>query len=275
MKRIQQTLALDEAWRKYDNIESRLTAPVSERMLDLAEIQPAMRVIDRATGRGEPALRAARRVGPLGSVLGLDISQPLLAIARERALREGISNIELRAANTESLDDVPDDTFDAATTRWGLMYIHSPVSTLTTACRVLRPGAVLVAAFWAEPERVPWATLPRRVLSRYRDLPSIDPNAPGAFRYADPSRIERDFAQGGFAIKHIEEVAVPVIEAATGAGIVAWVRDIGLGRLATDLPEDHQAAWEVELAHEVEQLRVGRMIRLGGVTRLVVGRSPQ
>jgi hypothetical protein len=134
---------------------------------------------------------------------------------------------------------------------------------------------VLVAAFWAEPERVPWATLPRRVLSRYRDLPSIDPNAPGAFRYADPSRIERDFAQGGFAIKHIEEVAVPVIEAATGAGIVAWVRDIGLGQLATDLPEDQQAAWEAELAHEVEQLRVGRMIRLGGVTRLVVGRSPQ
>jgi ubiquinone/menaquinone biosynthesis C-methylase UbiE len=141
MKRIQQALAVDEAWRKYDDIESRLTAPVSERMLDLAEIQPGMRVIDLATGRGEPALRAARRVGPLGSVLGLDISQPLLAIARERALREGISNIELRAANTESLDDVPDDTFDAATTRWGLMYMHSPVSTLTTACRVLRPGA--------------------------------------------------------------------------------------------------------------------------------------
>jgi hypothetical protein len=113
------------------------------------------------------------------------------------------------------------------------------------------------------------------VLSRYRDLPSIVPDAPGAFRYADPSRIERDFSQGGFAIKHIEEVAIPVIEAATGAGIVAWVRDIGLGRLATDVPEDQQAAWEAELAHEAEQLRVGRMIRLGGVARLVVGRSPQ
>jgi ubiquinone/menaquinone biosynthesis C-methylase UbiE len=273
MKRIPQTLAIDEAWRKYDDIESRLTGPVSERMLDLAELRPGMRVLDLATGRGEPALRAAQRVGPLGCVLGLDISQTLLAIARERALREGVSNIELRAANAESLDGVPNDAFDAATSRWGLMYMHSPVSTLTSARRVLRPGAVLVAALWAEPERVPWATLPRRVLSRYRDLPSSGPDAPGVFRYADPARIERDFAQGGFAIKHIEEVSIPVIEAAVGAGIIAWVRDIVLGRLAADLSEDQEAAWEAELAREAEVLRVGPMIRLGGVTRLVVGRS--
>jgi hypothetical protein len=69
------------------------------------------------------------------------------------------------------------------------------------------------------------------------------------------------------------EVSIPVIEAAAGAGIVVWVHDIVLGRLAADLSEDQEAAWEAELAREAEVLRVGPMIRLGGVTRLVVGRS--
>jgi hypothetical protein len=116
-------------------------------------------------------------------------------------------------------------------------------------------------------------TLPRRVLGRFRDLHRIDLDAPGAFRYADLSRIARDFAEAGFALELVEEVDVPVIEAATGADIVAWVRDLGLARLARELPEDQEAAWETELARELEQLRVGDVIRLGGVTRLVVGRS--
>ncbi len=267
------SLAVDEAWRKYDAVESRLTASVSERMLDLADLRPGMRVIDLASGRGEPCVRAAQRVGPLGSVLGVDISEPVLAIARERARHEGISNIELRVADAELLDGVTDGSFDVATARWGLMCMRSPVSALASTRRVLRPGGVLVAAFWAEPERVPWATVPRRVLGRHYDVPRIDPDAPGAFRYADRSRIVRDFALAGFAMEHIEEIDVPVIEADAGAGIVAWVRDLGFARMASERPGDQTAAWEAELAHDVERFRVGGVIRLGGVTRLVVGRS--
>lgn len=259
------------AWRKYDDIEARLTAGVSERMLDLADLRPGMRVIDLASGRGEPALRAAKRVLPLGSVVGVDISEPDLAIAKERARREGISNVEFCVGDAQSLDGV-DGLFDVATARWGLTSMPSPVSALASTCRVLRPGAVLVAAFWAEPERVPWHTLPRSVLARFRDVPAVEPGAPGALRYGDLSRLTGDFALGGFAIEHVEEIDVPVIEAETAAGIVAWVRDLGLVPLASELPEKEEAAWQADLARELEQLRTGDMIQLGGVTRLVVGR---
>jgi SAM-dependent methyltransferase len=153
------------------------------------------------------------------------------------------------------------------------MFMQTPVAALASARRVLKPGGALVAAFWAEPDRVPWSTLPRRVLARYRDVPAIDPDAPGVFRYADPSRIARDFEEAGFAIEHTEEIDIPVIEAATAAGIVAWVRDLGIARLANDLPPNQQLAWEAELAQELEQLRKGATIRLGGITRLVVARS--
>ena len=71
-------LTLEDIWRRYDAIESRLTTPLSERMLDLAGLQAGMHVLDLATGRGEPALRAAARVSSQGSVLGIDLSGAML-----------------------------------------------------------------------------------------------------------------------------------------------------------------------------------------------------
>ena len=207
------TLSIADAWRKYDDIESRLTACLSERMLDLADVRPGMRVIDLASGRGEPSLRAARRVGPQGHVLGVDISESLLAMAREKAIDQSISNIELRTGDAESLDGVADGSFDAATARWWLGSSQSPQRALKSIRRVLESSGVLVATFWAEVDRVPWAALARRTLRAYREVPDVDPEVPGAFRYADPSRIVRDFGEAGFTIEQLEEIDVAVIEA--------------------------------------------------------------
>jgi ubiquinone/menaquinone biosynthesis C-methylase UbiE len=264
--------SLADALRKYDAIESRLTAPVSERMLDLANLRAGMRVLDLASGCGEPALRAARRVGGSGSVLGVDISDAVLAHAREKAQRDAISNLELRVANAEAPDGLASESFDAATARWGLTGMRSPMMALANVRRVLQPGAPFVAAFWAEPERVPWAMLARRLLARYRAVPLIDPEAPGTFRYADLSRIERDFTTARFTLEHVEEIDVPVIEAATGVEIAAWVRDFGLMPFADELPAIERAPYEADLAREAEQLCVNGVIRLGGVTRVVVAR---
>jgi ubiquinone/menaquinone biosynthesis C-methylase UbiE len=143
-----------DALSKYDAIESRLTAPVSERMLDLANLRSGMRLLDLASGCGEPALRAARRVGSRGSVLGVDVAEGRLMFAREKAQRDAISNLELRVANAEAPDGLPSESFDAAIARWGLMYMRSPMMALANVRRVLQPGAPFVAAVWAEPERL-------------------------------------------------------------------------------------------------------------------------
>lgn len=268
-------LTAEEVWRRYDAVESRLTAPVSERMLDLAGLEPGMRVLDLATGRGEPALRAARRVGPQGLVLGVELSDALLRMAKEKADREGLSNLDLRAANAELLEGIPRGHFHAATVRWGLMYMAAPIAALVHARRALLPTGVLVAALWAEPERVPYFTLPRRLLEHYRRLPALDPEAPGTFRYADLERVVRDFNLAGFTLEHVEEMEVPVFEAETGAELIAWVRALGLTQLLNELPEDDQRAWEEELTSEMERSRTGGLMRLGGVTRIVRARSTQ
>ena len=266
-------LSAEEVWRTYDAMEARLTAPLTERMIDLAGIRPGMHLLDLGTGRGEPAISAARRVGPSGFVLGVDVSASMLDMARQRAAREGVTNLELRVMNAEALGGIPTAYFDATLARWSLMYMGSPVAALGGARRAMVPSGVLVAAVWAEPERVPYFSLPRRVLERHRPLPPIDFAAPSTFRFADPERMQRDFRDAGLRIEHVEEMEIPVMEAETAAELVAWVRAFGLTRLLNDLPEQAQAHWEAELAQEAESLRKDGFVRLGGVTRIVVASS--
>ena len=260
-------LSAVEVWTKYDAIEARLTAPVSERMLDLAGVEPGLHVLDLATGRGEPAVRAARRVGPSGRVLGTDVSAEMLAFARAAGAGTALA---LRVLDAQSGEGLEAGSFDVVTSRWGLMYFPEPVRALDHARRALKAGGVLVAALWAEPERVAWATFTRRVLARYCVVPPLDLAQPGACRYASRATIERDFAD--FRIEHVEEMFIPVIEADTAAGLAAWCIDLGFARLASDLPDAERAAFEADLLREAESLRRGASYQLGGVTRLVVAR---
>jgi hypothetical protein len=108
-----------------------------------------------------------------------------------------------------------------------------------------------------------------RSLSR---CPSPAPESPGPFRYAELSCIERDFTNAGFTLEHAEEIDIPVIEAETGLAIVEWARDLILGQLVHALPSAIRARFEADLAREVEPLRAQGVIRLSGVTRVVVAR---
>lgn len=259
-----------EIWRKYDDMEQRLTAPVSERMLELAGLRPGMQVLDLATGRGEPAIRAARGVATSGRVLGVDTSDEMLRLARERAERENISNLNLIVTSAERLECVPASCFDVTLARWCLMYFDSPIVALEAARRAMVPAGRLVAAVWAEPERVPYFTLPRQVLSKFVPVPPIDPKLPGTFRYADLLHLHDDFAKAQFTVDHVEDLLVTVMEATTDDELISWVRAFGLTRMMKVLPESVQLAWEEELIKEAKPFRVDGRYRLNGVTRIVV-----
>jgi ubiquinone/menaquinone biosynthesis C-methylase UbiE len=265
-------------WREHDEMEARLTRPVSERMLDMARVSAGMRVLDVACGRGEPALPAAHRVGSQGWVLGIDQVEGLLQLARERASREGLKNVEFRVADAEALQ-VGEQCFDVATVRWGLMYMRAPERALESIHRALTPGGVLAIASWVEPARVPYAWLPRRMLERYRDVPLPVPgsNGPGVFRHADRATLEAALQRSGFSLEASEEMEIPVVEARDGRGIVAWVRAMGgpLMKLVGELPEHQQRAWEEDFCTEVEKHRIGERVLLGGVTRLTLARRSE
>jgi len=265
--------AVEATWRRYDDDEQRLTAPLSERMLDLAGVGPGTRVLDLATGRGEPAIRAAHRVGPTGAVVGVDIAPAMLRMARERADREHVENLDLRELSAERLDGVPDAGYDVVLARWCLMYLADPRAAIREAARALAPGGHLVAATWAEPARVSYYTLPRRVLAPYRDVPAVDVNAPGTFYYSDPGALTRDLEAAGFTVDSVEAVQVDVMEARTDAELFAWTRAFGLGRLLDGLSAELQGRWEADLVAAAAPHRVDGVVRLGGTSWVVVARA--
>src|ERR671925_2106495 len=101
-----------EGWRKRSQFIDEATALVSERMVELAGVEPGSRVLDVAAGYGEPSLTAARKAGPEGGVVAADISAEMLAFGRERAAAAGLENIEFVEADAASLD-FPEASFDA------------------------------------------------------------------------------------------------------------------------------------------------------------------
>jgi ubiquinone/menaquinone biosynthesis C-methylase UbiE len=262
------------AWRRYDEDEQRLSAHVSERMLDLAGLRPGARVLDIATGRGEPAIRAALRVAPGGVVVGTDVSPDMLAFAQTRAEQAGVANLTLLATGGEDLDGLPEPLFDAALCRWGFMYFDRPTDALKAVRAHLVHGGKLVSALWTAPESASWWSWPRRILDRYAAQPPMSLDAPGPFRYGRAEAFHRDLMAAGFQVTHEETLQTSVMESPDPEGLVEWCLTFGLARALAGHPESVRQAWRHDMLAQAEGHRhPDGMYRLGGLTRLVVARA--
>ncbi|NDU71373.1 methyltransferase domain-containing protein [Actinomadura sp. DSM 109109] len=180
-------------------------AAVTERLLDLGGVREGHAVLDVGTGHGEPALSAARRVGPAGRVTGVDISPSMLAVARRRAA--GLPNVAFAEADVESIG-LPAASFDVVLSRWGLMFAVDRVAALRGLARLLVPGGVLAAAVWSGPPRAPAISLGFRVLSERLGLPPPPPGTPGPFSMSDPERVAAELAAAGFTGVSVTELVV-------------------------------------------------------------------
>jgi len=180
---------------------------LSDRMIQFGELEPGQRVLDIGTGIGEPALTAARRVGPTGRVVATDISARMLDIARERAAALGLENVDLVEADAEALD-FANASFDVVLCRWTLMFLPDPAAALGVMWRLLRPGGRLVVAVWGPGQTVPLVTVTMDVLLPAMGLSPPPSGRPGMFRYAEAALLERDLRQAGFTDVRIEPVTV-------------------------------------------------------------------
>ncbi len=173
--------------------------------MDLAEIQPGQQVLDVATGIGEPAVTAARRVGPAGRVIAIDITPQMLEIARMRTTELGLDQIDFREMDAEALD-LPENSFDIILCRFGLMFLPNLQIDLSQMRRLLLPDGRLIAAVWGLPQKVPFASIPVSVALRELHVPPPPPEMPGLFRLADVGALEQLLGQAGFMQVYIEPV---------------------------------------------------------------------
>ena len=108
-------------WRKWSELIDGAASGISERLVELAGVEPGSRVLDVAAGYGEPSLTAARVAGAEGSVVATDISAEMIAFGRERAVAAGLGNMEFVESDAASLE-FPEGSFDAALSRWGIIF---------------------------------------------------------------------------------------------------------------------------------------------------------
>lgn len=194
-------------WRKWFYLVESAAQPVSDALVEMAGVAEGHRVLDLATGLGEPAVTAARRVGPMGHVLATDRTQAMLDFGIERAEAEDLGNIEFRIMDMTAID-VPRESFDAALCRWGLMFVPDLVAVLSDMRQVLKPDARFATAVWGLPERAPSSSLAGRVIKQELGLDFDTEGANTPFALSDSSVTLGAFKAAGFG--DIESRAVDV-----------------------------------------------------------------
>ncbi len=183
------------AWCRWSPQLSTLLSACTDAVLQAATLVPGRRILDLASGTGDPAIALARAVAPSGEVIATDISEDILSCAKQRAEALGASNMRFERADAQALH-FTDETFDAVTCRFGIMYFVDPVATLQRAWQLLRPSGRVVLLSWGTAEQ-PYFACTRGIVER-RLAPPASPDAPDTFAFSAPGTLRQALHRAGF-----------------------------------------------------------------------------
>ena len=186
-----------EHWALHHERFDRTISPHHRTLMPATAIAPGERVLDIGCGNGLTSRDAARAVGPSGSVLGVDLSGPMLARATQLAKDEGLDNVRFEQADAQ-VHRFEQGAYDLVMSRFGIMFFLDPVAAFTNIASALRPGGRLVAAVWQSVPANEWVSAMRDALAVGRDLPMPPPGAPSPFSLADPDFARSVLTDAGF-----------------------------------------------------------------------------
>ncbi len=224
---------LAPTWLEFEDQLEQVGGPPGELAMARLELLPGQRVVDLGCGSGRTTLELAARVGPGGEAVGVDISAGMLARARERAARSGTGNVEFVYADVQ-VHELGEARFDAAHSRFGVMFFADPVAAFANIRKALRPGAVLSFVCWQSVFDNEWMLIPGAAVAGVTgSLPPMPgPDEPGPFSLADPGRVHAVLVAAGFGsvtvAPHADYVVISedqIPEAARASVRVGGIRD--------------------------------------------------
>jgi SAM-dependent methyltransferase len=197
-----------KVWVELQDVLDRQLAPIGDRLLVRAFPGEGKRVLDVGCGAGATSLEMARRLGPAGACVGVDISAPLIAAARARAEREDVANVRFECADAaEASFEAP---FDTVMSRFGVMFFADPDAAFANLRRAA-PGGELVCVAWRSPMENPIFSAPALAAAPFLPpTPPPDPNGPGQFAFADKARVEGILERSGWREAKVEKLDVPL-----------------------------------------------------------------
>ena len=188
-----------ETWAQFQEPLDRQIEPLGLAGIDVLQPVPGERIIDIGCGCGQTSLALAARVAPSGSVVGIDLSRPMLEVARRRPRPAANLRVDFRQLDAQN-GDIGRGVFDAAFSRFGVMFFSDPVAAFRNIRASLKPGGRLVFVCWRPLADNPWMLAPLQAALPF--IPPVappDPTAPGPFAFADASRVRSILTHAGFA----------------------------------------------------------------------------
>lgn len=225
------------AWVEHQGLLDRINQPVGDIIAKRADPGAGARVLDIGCGAGATTLDMARRVGANGRAVGVDVSDALLELARERARAGAVGNADFLRADAAT-HDFGGPTFDAAISRYGVMFFEDPDAAFANLRRALRPGGGLTFACWRSAAENPLTLIPLEAAAPFLPEPPRAPaDGPGRFAFADPDRVRGILDRSGW-----RQVAIEPLDVATPVSLDELLTlSLKLGLLGTVLPRHDEA----------------------------------
>jgi ubiquinone/menaquinone biosynthesis C-methylase UbiE len=254
-----------------DEIDERAT-PVTEQMLELAELEAGQRVLELASGPGGAGLLAAPRVGASGEVLISDIVPAMVDSARRRAAARGHTNVNTAILDLENIAQ-GDASVDVVLCREGLMFALDPARGAREMHRVLRPNGRAVVAVWASPQENPWLGVLLEAIREVTGTVLPPPGMPGPFALSDRQGLGGLFAGAGFSDLILRPVAVPLLAASFEAW---WSRMLSVAGpvvgVLNGLDESTREQLQDRLRLGLSRYETGSGLRVPGLAVVLRGR---
>lgn len=226
-----------QKWARLQDKTDLMLNNITDHLLPFACAKPGERVLDVGCGCGSTTFRLAMAVQPNGSVAGVDISAPMLDVARARSQAMN-ADIPFLLEDASSYDFQP--VFDLVFSRFGVMFFDDPVAAFKNIRTALAPKGRIAFVCWRDFKENPWAFAPYIAAKPFLpEQPQTDPHAPGPFAFADADRLKGILAQAGFSNIRIEKLDTTSSMGADADQAADEALNIGpLSRAANELPEE-------------------------------------
>ena len=261
------------AAEKWKAKSAALGNAVTQAIVEYSRPLPDMRVLDLASGTGEPGISLAQRVGPQGSVTAVDQSSELLDIAAERARNKKLLNFTTQQADAHQLQ-FADQRFDLATCRFGVMFFSDAHRALAELRRVLKPGARACFAAWGSMEQPYWQTT-MKMVHQHVGGTMLQPGGSDPFRFSAAGSLSDALSASGFHDVEESTRNLPW----TWPGDAEEVFDYACAVAAPFRPmlervgAEQWPAIRAEAKAAIERYRVGDEIRFGADVVLASGKA--
>ena len=264
-----------ERWASQQAVQDTIFIPVTELLIESAGPRPGERVIDVGCGCGDTSVAFGQRVGPSGHVLGVDVSEQMLARARDVAPANLPVAFALADATTYPF---PEGEADLLVSRFGVMFFADPARSFANLRKGMRRGGRLTFICWRGAKENPWLMVPLQAVYRHVPrLPPVGPEDPGPFAFASSERVERILRDAGFADVRIVPHDLS-LDIAAGGGLESAVETAAVigpaNRALEDAAPEARALAIEAVRHDLKPFAKGDGVWLGGAIWVVSATVP-